>query len=329
MKKKSTSQSAFFNLRVLIGLFVVLAGVFLALLGSGVLSSATAQSVIQAMTKGKIITDSKDPLVPVGFDCSTIHEKGIDKQENFRAGAIMIACGEVTGAATSATSTLGPIGHFIKNLLMPLAYGATDKNLITGTETYPNITQSETFTTANPDNPNQIVVAYNDSRGRNASPVNISGASVSTDGGATFDRLTLPSGQGPFSNTVGDPVILFNKPTGTWYTVWLDGACGGQGLGGYKSATPWDAASWTHYNCIHSGGNDDRESGWADNNTASPFYGRMYVSWNDFARGQGIFVRYSTDNGNTWTDERQVTTTFFRNVQITGDKVTGAVYIAD
>jgi hypothetical protein len=33
MKKKSTSRSAFLNLRVLIGLFVLLAGVFLALLG--------------------------------------------------------------------------------------------------------------------------------------------------------------------------------------------------------------------------------------------------------------------------------------------------------
>ena len=69
---------------------------------------------------------------------------------------------------------------------MPLAYGAADVNLITGTETSPNITQSETFTTANPDNPDQIVVAYNDSRGRNVNPINISGASVSTDGGATF-----------------------------------------------------------------------------------------------------------------------------------------------
>ena len=36
MKKKSSSQSAFFNLRVLIGLFVFLAGVSLALVGSGV-----------------------------------------------------------------------------------------------------------------------------------------------------------------------------------------------------------------------------------------------------------------------------------------------------
>src|SRR5439155_15430123 len=110
---------------------------------------------------------------------SKIHEKGIDKQENFRAGAIMIACGETPGVSTS-TSTLGPIGHFIKKMLMPLAFGATDKNLITGTETFPNVTQSETFTTANPDNPDQIVVAYNDSRGRNFTPINISGASAST-----------------------------------------------------------------------------------------------------------------------------------------------------
>ena len=44
MKKKSSSQSAFFNLRVLIGLFVVLAGVFLALLALGTFSNASAQA---------------------------------------------------------------------------------------------------------------------------------------------------------------------------------------------------------------------------------------------------------------------------------------------
>jgi hypothetical protein len=43
MKKKSASQSAFFNLRVLIGLLIVLAGVFLALVGSGALSNLLAQ----------------------------------------------------------------------------------------------------------------------------------------------------------------------------------------------------------------------------------------------------------------------------------------------
>src|ERR1051326_4113612 len=91
MKKKSTSQSAFFNLRVLIGLFIVLAGVLLALLG---FRDAQAQQ--------NSYLQSTDPLVPDGFDCSSISELGIDKQENFRAGAIMIACGEAEGGAVSA-----------------------------------------------------------------------------------------------------------------------------------------------------------------------------------------------------------------------------------
>src|SRR6476646_9040684 len=334
MKKKSTSKSAFFNLRVLLGLFMVLAGVFLALLASGTLS-VTAQSIIKVMQNGKskIITFSTAPLVPVGFDCSKIHELGIDKQENFRAGAIMMACGEMPGVVPSTTSTLGPVGRFFQRLLTPLAYGGPDINLINHPETSPNITQSETFTTVNPDNPQQIVVAYNDSRGRNASPINISGASVSTDGGATFDRLTLASGQSPFAGTEGDPVILYHKPSQTWLTVWLDTGCGGQGLGGYKSTTPWDPNSWTHF-CVFNEGSADRESGFADNNPSSPNFGRMYISWNDFnvACGAGgcIFVVRSTDGGVPWSSPLQVSTgaDFIRNVQITGDKVTGDVYIA-
>ncbi len=319
MNKNSTSQSPF-TLRLLVASVFCAASVVITLLGFGAFSA-------QAQLRQQVIMQSTDPLVPVGFDCSRISELGIDKQENLRAGAIMIACGEAQGGTPSASSALF---EAIESALAPLAYGAGDVNLITGTESSPNITQSETFTTVNPENPNQIVVAYNDSRGRNVSPINISGASASTDGGTTFTRVTLASGQGPFSNTVGDPVILFNGPTDTWYTVWLDGACGGQGLGGYKSTTPWVATSWTHYNCVHSNSQDDRESGWADNNPSSTFYGRMYVSWNDFNRGGGLFVRYSTDNGVTWTQERQLTTgtPFIRDVQITGDKVNGDVYIA-
>ena len=51
--------------------------------------------------------------------------------------------------------------------MAPVSFGGTDVDLITGTETSPNITQSETYTTANPDDPTQVVVAFNDSRGRN------------------------------------------------------------------------------------------------------------------------------------------------------------------
>src|SRR5436305_584813 len=195
MKKKLTSKSAFFNPRVLIGLCIVLAAAFLALLSSGAFSAA-AQSIIKGMTKGKTITHSTDPLVPAGFDCSRIYELGIDKQENFRAGAIMIFCGLAEGGSAPP---LGPRStRLMEKLLVPLTYGAADVDVINHPETFPNVTQSETFCAVNPDNPQQIVIAYNDSRGRNVIPPNtiFSGASVSTDGGLTFDRLTCEVLQG-------------------------------------------------------------------------------------------------------------------------------------
>src|SRR5262245_24552298 len=325
MKKKSASKSAFFNLRVLIGLCIALAGISLALLALDAFAANSAPIKI----RNHIITASDDPLVPVGFDCSKIEELGIHKMENFRAGAIMIACAaDSTPGYSGVTGFFQRVGQGVKRLLTPL-YGAGDVNLITGTEISPNIVQSETFTTVNPDNPQQICVAYNDSRGRNVSPINISGASCSTDGGATFTRLTTGSGQSPFPNTTGDPVILYNKPTGTWFTVWIgDGLCGG-GLGGYKSTTPWDPNSWSHFTCVHVGASDDRESGYADNRTSGLGAGNMYVSWNNFAVGGGaIQVVRSTDNGGTWSAPVSVTTSFIRNVQITADKVTGVVYIA-
>ena len=88
MKKKSASKSAFFNLRVLIGLCIALAGIGLALAALDAFAANSAPVKI----RNHIITASNDPLVPVGFDCSKIEELGIHKQENFRAGAIMIAC---------------------------------------------------------------------------------------------------------------------------------------------------------------------------------------------------------------------------------------------
>ena len=344
MKKTSTSHSAFFNVRILIGLFLALVSVSLLALaefakakspGPAFSASSHARST-QAQQKHQIITRGQyiSPLVPAGFDCARIRDLGIDKMENFRAGAIMIFCGEAKGGAEpDEGGNVTAFSRLVHKLMSPVSFGATDVDLITGSEISPNITQSETFTTANPDNPDQIVVAFNDSRGVNANPINISGASASTDGGLTFTRLTKASGQSPFDNTLGDPVVLYNSQSGEWFTVWIvDAQCGG-GLGGYKSSTPWDPNSWTHYGCVHNnGGGDDRESGWADNNPSSPFFGRMYVSWNDFNVGQGaLTMTFSSDHGATWHAPITVINsgTFIRNVQITGDMAgSGALYIA-
>ena len=328
MKKKSASRSAFFNIRVLIGVCLLLLGVLLALAGLGTFTAVTANSAPALRKNTKIINIQG---LPPGFDCATIHEKGIDRMEGLKWGLLMLNCGEgrggtPKGAPTSAFSKL--VQKLLPSPLAPLTFGAADVNLVTGTETFPNTTQSETFTTANPDNPDQVCVAFNDSRGANFS--NFSGISCSTDGGATFTRVTTAAGRSPFDNTFGDPVVLYNSPTGTWFTVWLDGN-GGCTLGGFKSTNPLDPTSWATHFCVHSAGGDDRESGWADNNPSSPHFGNMYVSWNDFNIGQGaLVVSRSTDNGITWSGEITVanTGTFIRDVQITGDDVNGDLYIA-
>src|SRR6516164_8808329 len=172
MNKKSTSQSAF-ALRLLVASVFCAASVVITLLGFGAFS-------VQAQQRQQVIMQSTDPLVPVGFDCSRIRDLGIDKQENFRAGMIMIACGLAEGGSTPHAAALG---RLTQNLLSPLNYGGSDVDLVTGGETSPHVTQSETFSWVNPDNPNQIIVTFNDSRD---APNNFSGVSRSTDGGVTF-----------------------------------------------------------------------------------------------------------------------------------------------
>src|SRR2546423_2646551 len=225
MKQKSTSQSAFFNLRVLIGLFVVLTGVFLALIAVGTFSGLTASSA-KAQQTHKIINVAG---LPPGFDCSQISALRIDKMEHLGAGLIMIACGESPGV--SATS-FGAFSQLFNAVTAPLTYGGTDIDIITGTDSITHPTQSETYTNANPDNPNQIFVTFNDSRTASSC---YGGGSYSSDGGATFTRLNpSPFCSGHGSN-FGDPVTLYNKPTSTFHAIFIASGCGGFCLCGWEA----------------------------------------------------------------------------------------------
>ena len=107
----------------------------------------------------------------------------------------------------------------------------------------------------------------------------------------------------------------------------LVGGCGGQGIGSWTSTS---GSSWTVGPCIHSGSSDDRESMAVDNDPASPFYGDMYVSWNDFNLGVGaLVVSRSTDGGVTWSSETVInnSATFYRDTQLAVQPANGQVEV--
>ncbi|PYR27023.1 MAG: hypothetical protein DMF98_07125, partial [Acidobacteria bacterium] len=123
---------------------------------------------------------AQPPSTVLGVDCSRIAELGIDRQANLRAAAIRIGCGvEPPGRPGTASGAPGA----------PLAAPA-NVNTITGGETYPHVTQSESSVWTS--DGNTIVVNYNDSNTANLATPNYSGVSTSADGGSSFTRL-LPA----------------------------------------------------------------------------------------------------------------------------------------
>jgi hypothetical protein len=249
--------------------------------------------------------------------CAEVKRFHLEKQMNQRAGRILAMC----RPASYRRDELGPFSSL--NRLRPDApdaYGGPDINLITGGEgTPPHVVQSEVQVWANG---SHVVAAYNDSRSITSSCVG--GGSYSTNGGATWTN-NHPFCLGRANS--GDPTVVYDAAHSKWVAVFLAGACATD-LGVYTSA---DGITWAETGCVSNvTGSGDRESMWVDNNPASPFYGRIYVSWNNFALGGGALqVSYSTDGALTWVTPITVFASFRRNVQITTSPgADGAVFIA-
>src|SRR5437879_13750966 len=135
MKKNSTSRSAFLTVRVLIGLLIILAGVSLAVLGSRASSSPSGSNFAKAQQEYQPPTKIVDlTLLPAGFDCSKIREQGIDRQENFRPGLIMIACG---GAVVGSVPYVSFLSQHRQTVFSPFTYLRTYVALLTVYQAFP------------------------------------------------------------------------------------------------------------------------------------------------------------------------------------------------
>src|SRR2546430_17126216 len=98
--------------------------------------SSPAASITPAQ-QSHTYTNLIDPLVPAGFDCSKIHELGVDKQESLRAGAIMIFCGEAQGGELGKPPSSSAFSKLVQKLIAPMEDGGTDVDLVTGERRFP------------------------------------------------------------------------------------------------------------------------------------------------------------------------------------------------
>jgi len=122
MKKKSTSKSAFFNFRVLIGLFVVLTGVFLALLSFGFFSSAKAQSRKVGNDHADVVAvaHALTPVVAKSFDGDVrtlrpVPAKQDERDWEEKLELPPLPIGPANRIARAVTIPLGPMPTPIQN----------------------------------------------------------------------------------------------------------------------------------------------------------------------------------------------------------------------
>jgi hypothetical protein len=168
--------------------------------------------------------------------------------------------------------------------------------------------------------------------------VGTDGVYTSSDSGATWtNRGLLPGfsdGLGAPNQLVsdGDPVIAYGpKPNGSGgFLPFANGARAYYaGLASYNSGARQgnqapelltvsrsddNGVSWSSP-VIAAGSHghvfNDKESIWADRNPASPYFGRVYISWTQFRDGpscaEPVMFAYSTDAGLTWSKPDQIT----------------------
>lgn len=165
--------------------------------------------------------------------------------------------------------------------------------------------------------------------------VGTSGVYTSADGGTTWKNGGMLPGYSDYGATGplvsdGDPVVVYGpKPSAGGFTyaagarayyanlaAYFSGAANGNQAPELLAVSRSDdnGASWKDpVVAVSSNGYtfNDKEDIWVDRNPASPYFGRVYVSWTQFRGIPGcaapIEFAYSADGGATWSARNQIT----------------------
>ena len=213
MKKKSTPQSAFFNLRVLIGLFVFLAGVFLALLSFGFFSSAKAQSPKTGNDNAHAVAVARafTPVVAKSFNDDVRNLRPVPQKEDEREWEESLILPDLPIGPESKATQLPPAVPFVA-VPMPTPIqnfeGVARLDVVTGGQAgtgFPPDTNGEVGL-------NHYIIAVN------AAYVIYDKATGAQVAGFTENSLFSggPTGTLCDTNSFGDPVVVYDQLANRW-----------------------------------------------------------------------------------------------------------------
>lgn len=215
----------------------------------------------------------------------------------------------VLGAKAEGAGT----GEKIESISAAATVG-TNRNAATDDANPPEEYQGEVQVAVNPNDPSQVVAASNtwDEDGGNCGDFGTQAVVYSSDGGDTWNYTCTPDdvayglncdafGGGTFGS---DPAVFWNDNNEVFVEYMLlcdDGSTTHYSIVISKSTD--GGATWTGQGIVTDSWGDgfleDKEFLAIDNNSGSPFYGRMYTCWD---RDNNEKSAYSTDGGATWNE---------------------------
>ncbi len=171
----------------------------------------------------------------------------------------------------------------------------------------PNLGQFELSVAINPLDSNNVIIGLIDD-----SSFSTLGYCVTKDGGATWSRKLLPQRTNFVFDNATDPSVAFDANGSAYFGL---GFYGGDSVNDYANAVGLFrstdlGADWTQradaFENVSSDTMSDKYYIAIDQNPASKFSGRIYMSWVD--QGEPGYVRivcaYSSDDGLSWSDRR-------------------------